>query len=169
MKTELLVVERMVLESILTKERNYFEICDDTGLYPVIVKNLLDSFILKGHVIYQNGRFSINKHHPNIVALIKSKDQNISDSLKDMFVGFINSYFKKEHPDLTLKFQKLQMSEEEAALFDTLFLRMNNLVDEIKKKKRNTQTKIPLKSHRIIFWGSGNYQSFVQGTIPAWP
>jgi hypothetical protein len=164
MQNDLLLVERMVLESIMRAPKNYFELSDDTGLSSFLIKNLTDNFIMRGYIILFQGRFALNRNHTQIKELFSSSDvERLPVAVKELFVGLINHYFEKDHPGVTFRLQKVEMTESEEIMLNNLFMRINCLVGEIKAKK--SKRSLPLKNHKVLFWGSGNYRQIVDSTI----
>lgn len=63
MKEGLLMVERIVIESLSKKEKNIQEIEIDTNLSHGLLLNILPNLLMRNMVRYRNGIYSIDKDH----------------------------------------------------------------------------------------------------------
>ena len=101
MKDGLLIIERIIIESLSKKERNMQEIVHDTNLDQALLLNVLPNLLMKNMVRYTRGTYSIEKE--NCFQWLKeiNETDNIKEEAKELFISLVNQYFKKdlEHLD----------------------------------------------------------------------
>ena len=97
MKNGLLVIERMVLESLSKKNRNLEELANDTGLDHGLLKNILPAFLMNNLVNYQRGIYKLNNDEMR-KERIKSYNakENIKEEVKELFTSMVNKYFRED-------------------------------------------------------------------------
>jgi hypothetical protein len=61
MKDSLLIIERIVIESISKKDKNIYELVNDTKLNQELLQKILPNLLMKNLIRYQRGIYSIEK------------------------------------------------------------------------------------------------------------
>lgn len=168
MNEKLLIVERIVLESISRKNRNIVELSNDTGLSVSLLNNILPTFIMKNLVIYNNGVYCINNEMKNLwINEINSKD-SLKCEVKELFTNLVNHYFEEEKAAATveLKVKKIWMTPYEKKLLRMHLNNLNEFVSNIEKENKKDQN-FKTKEQEIIVWSVSDYEGVINSFLEA--
>lgn len=118
MKDGLLMIERIVIESLAKKEKNIQEIEIDTNLAHGLLLNILPNLLMRNMVKYKNGTYSLDKEQCFVWLNEVNKKENIKEEAKEIFTSLVNQYFKKRFSSATqagaqLKIQKMWLTRDE--------------------------------------------------------
>ncbi|HLE10580.1 MAG: hypothetical protein A2504_14050 [Bdellovibrionales bacterium RIFOXYD12_FULL_39_22] len=164
----LLVVERIILESLQKKGKNIFEIEIDTHLDHNLLANLLPNLVMKNIVTYKNGIYFLNNQEKHNWLVSINQEENIKEEIKDIFSGLISSYFKKEINERPcLKVKKIWLTAKEEKILDAHLHNLEEFVRNIDQDKGRDDTKNKLHEKRLIFWGYSTYSKVVSELLDA--
>ena len=79
MNDGLLIIERIIIESLSKKERNIEEIILDTNLEHSLLLNVLPNLLMKNMIRYTRGIYSIEKDNCFQFKSINSKSRNLTE------------------------------------------------------------------------------------------
>ncbi len=164
MEKGLLIIERMVLESILDKEKNIEEISEDTGLDKRLLINIIPNFIFKNIIVYKNGYYYLNSKEKNKWIKKINEKSSVKEELKDVFASLVNEYFKNESGKTDLKLRKIWLSPYEQKIFNMHLNSLEEFVSNIENdKKRGENDKLCDK--QVVFWGHSKYSSIIDSFL----
>ena len=83
MSEGLLIVERMVLESLVKKPKNMVELALDTGLEEGLLKNIIPFFMMENILRYERGIYSINSTESSKWADKINKSDYLKEEVKE--------------------------------------------------------------------------------------
>ena len=162
MNRGLLMVERMVLESLHGKEKNIKELSVDLGLNVQLLMNTLPLLQSKEMITYRQGIYSLNKEKQNEWIKQINSPYHIKGELKDLFSSLVNHYYVKEGKCKTgLKVRKVWMTPSEESIFNSLIYNLENFLSGLEKKQEKT------KDQRVVFFGHSSYQNLVKEHLEA--
>jgi len=138
-------IERLILETLGTKNLTHQTIISESGLHPNVCLNLLQALVMRGFLRTDGLSYQINK---NISEQLKIEVNNLeskhAESL-EMIEATLdldqNRYFRM---------QKIALDEKDLKLFHAMMINLDLFLIEANKKSNE---KIPLKKRQIIFWG----------------
>ena len=138
-------IERLILETLGTKNLTHQAIISESGLHPNVCLNLLQALVMRGFLKTDGLSYQINK---NISEQLKIEVNNLeskhAESL-EMIEATLdldqNRYFRM---------QKIALDEKDLKLFHAMMINLDLFLIEANKKSNE---KIPLKKRQIIFWG----------------
>ena len=93
MNDGLLIIERIIVESLSKKERNLQEIIIDTNLEHSLLLNILPNLIMKNIVRYNRGIYSLDKENCFQWLNEVNKDDHVKEEAKELFISLVNQYF----------------------------------------------------------------------------
>ena len=162
----LLIVERIVIESLSRVPKNIFQVSEDTGLAHQLLANILPNLVSSNIVKYSNGVYNLNwKNKDSWINAINNND-NLKEEIKDMFTSIVNDFFdKSEKKKSELKLKKIWMNPDEEKIFNAHIYNLQEFVTNIEKDNRKSNKK--LNDKRIIFWGHTNYVDLIEKEIRA--
>ena len=159
----LLLVERMVLESVSRCENTINGISKDTTLSLGLVKNIISYFESKDYLESNDGVFKINESKTSEWKDGINDEGNIKEEVKELFTSLVNGYFAKEKKS-KLNIQKFYLNKDEEGIFNALVSNVESFIENIKKDR--SRTKIgSTGEHKVFMWGSGKYQDIARAAF----
>lgn len=167
----LMLIERIVLESVSKKDKNIYELSLDTNLEQGLLLNILPELLMKNLIKYNRGIYSINKEQSlRWSETINSKD-SIKEEVKELFTNLVNEYFNKEQnkksKDTDLKVQKVWLSFDEEKLLNMHLVNLENFFKNIKLGRERNPIKEKTHEQKVVIWGVSNYSDLVLGALEA--
>ena len=171
MKDGLLVVERIVLESLSKKDKNLQELMEDTRLTHALLKNILSQFISKNMLTFNKGIYGINEATKN-EWLPKINARNcVKEEIKEIFVSMVNQYFdralEKEANELKLKLKKIWLTPSEEKILNSHLYNLESFITNLEKDRILRPVKGKLCESKVILWGSSPYAALVSDILNA--
>jgi hypothetical protein len=172
MKDGLLILERIVIESISKKEKNIQELSLDTNLEHSILLNILPNLLMKNILRYNRGSYSIDKETSLKWLSGINKDDNLKDEAKELFTSLVNQYFKKDiemqnQKKALLKIQKVWLTKDEEIVFNAHMINLENFFQNIKKSRKSQPVREKTHEQKVVFWGASQYSDLVHGVLEA--
>ncbi|OFZ22541.1 MAG: hypothetical protein A2202_03015 [Bdellovibrionales bacterium RIFOXYA1_FULL_36_14] len=170
MRDGILVIERMVLESLFKKEKNLVEMERDTGLDSGILKNILSNFMMDNLIKYQKGVYSLNKNE--IMGKLKkiNDKKQIKEEVCELFTSMINEYFKKIEQDqknVDIKVRKIWLTPSEEKIFNTYLINLETFMKNIEQDRKIHPKNEKLKEKKVFIWGATDYSTIANGCLQA--
>jgi len=164
----LLVVERIVIESIGRKNNCLNAIALDTNLESGLLKNILRHLLDKNLLSYKAGEYFFNMENKQLWSRQKNSDKNIKEEINELLSSHVNYYFaqgKSEKVSLSLK--KISLTSSEEKLLQAHLINLNSFVNNIEmdQKKRTNANKTYRQT--VLFWGHSQYSKLVEETLAA--
>jgi len=141
MKDGLLILERIVVESISKKDKNIQELSVDTNLEHAILLNILPNLLMRNIISYTRGSYSIDKEASLKWRVGINNDDNLKDEAKELFTSMVNQYFKKDFEipkkkTTLLKIQKVWLTKDEEIVFNSHLINLENFFQNIRKSRK---------------------------------
>jgi hypothetical protein len=172
MKDGLLILERIVIESISKKEKNIQELSLDTNLEHSILLNILPNLLMKNILKYNRGSYSIDKETSLKWLSSINKEDNLKDEATELFTSLVNQYFKKDlemqnQKKALLKIQKVWLTKDEEIVFNAHMINLDNFFQNIKKSRKLQPVREKTHEQKVVFWGASQYSDLVHGVLEA--
>ncbi|MGZ3787963.1 MAG: hypothetical protein ACXVLQ_05535 [Bacteriovorax sp.] len=172
MKDGLLIIERIIIESLSKKERNLQEIILDTNLEHSLLLNVLPNLLMKNMVRYTRGIYSINKENCFQWLNEVNKNDNVKEEAKELFISLVNQYFaqsneKKLTVEPQLKIQKVWLTRDEEMVLKSHMAALEGFFSGVKASRRVRPEKEKTCEQRVVFWGLSQYSDLVDGVLQA--
>jgi hypothetical protein len=172
MNDGLLIIERIIIESISKKEKNLQEIMSDTNLNHSLLLNVLPNLLMKNMIRYTRGIYSIEKENcVKWLSDINRKD-NVKEEAKELFVSLVNQYFKKDlektpSPLPQLKIQKVWLTRDEEMILNSHLAGLDSFFNGVKASRRVKPEKEKTYEQKVVIWGHSQYSDLVEGVLEA--
>jgi hypothetical protein len=172
MNDGLLMIERIVIESLSKKEKNIQEIEIDTNLGHALLLNILPNLLMRNMVRYKSGVYSIDKEHCFEWLRDVNKKENVKEEAKEIFTSLVNQYFQKD-PTSTpqtgpqLKIQKMWLTRDEELILKSHMATLEGFFNGVKEARRYRAQKEKTCEQRVVIWGFSNYSDLVEGVLRA--
>ena len=166
----LLVVERMLLESLEKGEKDLEGIEKDTGLFRGLLGNLIPGLVHRGIIDYRNGVYFLNRKQKNEWLPVINDRENIKEEMQEMFSSLIQRKFSKSDERAEdLRVQKIWLTDEEYRLLESQLKSLDMFIQNIKDKRKRhpLKNKEVTREKKVIFWGQATYADLVKGTLEA--
>lgn len=172
MKDGLLIIERIIIESISKKERNMQEIVHDTNLDQALLLNVLPNLLMKNMIRYNRGIYSIDKENCFQWLNEVNKTDNVKEEAKELFISLVNQYFKKDIEKkhvLTpqLKIQKMWLTNDEEMILRSHMAGLECFFSGVKAARKLKPQKEKTCEQRVVIWGLSQYSDLVDGVLEA--
>ena len=164
MKRDLLMIERIVLESLVEKKKNKIELLLDTRLNIELLDNILYDLEHDRLILQKEGCYHLNMDK---IVQISDKKQ-VKNELKELFVAWVNRFFSEEQKKSTcLKVKKVYMNDAEEILYNEHLNKLNRFLEQIKEISQKEKRQYLTAKKKVIFWGHGEYQGLVESSLNA--
>ncbi len=172
MKDGLLMIERMVIESLSKKEKNIQEIEIDTNLSHGLLLNILPNLLMRNMIRYKNGVYSIDKDHCFEWLSEVNKKENVKEEAREIFSSLVNQYFKKETEALVqngpqLKIQKMWLTRDEELILKSHMATLEGFFNGIKEARKYHPQREKTCEQRVVIWGFSHYSDLIEGVLQA--
>lgn len=167
----LLVVERMVLESLSRKARNLQEIMIDTGLGEDLLKNIIPFFLMENMVRYERGIYSLNmKENQKWLEKI-NKREHLKEEVRELFTSLINQYFNEmkleENKNVNLKVRKVWLNPSEEKILNSYVKSIESFIKNIEDDRKRKPVQERLCEKKVFIWGQTDYSHLARGVLEA--
>jgi len=172
MKDGLLIIERIIIESLSKKERNLHEIILDTNLEHGLLLNILPNLLMKNMIRYNRGIYSIDKENCFQWLNEINKNDNVKEEAKELFISLVNQYFaksilKKSVVEPQLKIQKVWLTKDEEIILRSHMVGLERFFSGVKDSRKVRPEKEKTCEQRVVIWGWSQYSDLVEGVLQA--
>ena len=161
--SNLLTLERMVIESLSRNKRGVKELSIDTGLSHSVLTNILPNLVMNNIVCYKQGEYLLNRENKNQWLTQLRDRKSIQGEVQDLLSSMINEFFSNENSPDNFKLQKIYVTKQDEQVLNTLIGNMDNFVSELRVKNKNRCEF--LKEKRVVFWGQSSYENLINGIL----
>lgn len=172
MKDGLLIIERIIVESLSKKERNLHEIMMDTNLEHGLLLSVLPNLIMKNIIRYTKGIYSIDKENCFQWLSEINKEDHVKEEAKELFISLVNQYFSnsvQEKPvdGPQLKIQKVWLTKDEEKILRSHMAVLESFFTQVKASRRVKPEREKTCEQRVVIWGLSQYSDLVDGVLQA--
>jgi hypothetical protein len=171
MKDGLMLIERIVIESIAKKEKNIYELSIDTNLNQPLLLNILPELLMKNLIKYHRGIYSIDLEQSLMWKNTINKKVNLKEEVKELFASIVNDYFNESissnEKNSELKIQKVWLDKNEELILKNHLNTLDNFLKTIKQNREKKSIKEKTFEQKILIWGVSNYSQLIDGILTA--
>lgn len=168
MKNGLTMIERLVVESLVKKERNIQELELDTKLSHGILMNVLLELLMNGVIRYQKGLYSLEKENSFQWLNKVNQKENLKAETKEVANSLIDRYFAENNKVATeLKVKKVWLTKEEEIVLNSHLINLESFFNQVKNARKLRPQKENTAEQRVILWGTSHYSELVEGILEA--
>ncbi len=139
-------LERIILECVGVRPLTYEEILRQTGLMENVCFNLLQALIIKGLLRSEAGHYKISDISPATMEDLNGPEARKAESLE-----LIEAVLEQES-DRVFRFLKIALDPRDEKIFLAM---LSNVESFLKDAHRRSQSTVPVKNRRVVFWGVG--------------
>lgn len=166
MRKTILVIERIVIESLESKGRRLDELEEHTGLENGLLKAVLFKLIEQGVLTYQGGIYELNwSQKKDWLPLVKDQE-GMKAEIKELFSSLVNLIFKKEGNAL-LRVKKVWLEPQEQDELSRRLKEIDLLLENIRNRRTVKPVKEVTKGKKVLFYGVCGYEDLVDGVLKA--
>jgi hypothetical protein len=172
MKDGLLILERIIIESVSKKEKNLQELILDTGLDHSLLLNILPNLLMKNMIRYNRGTYSIDKENSFQWLSAVNASANVKEEVKELFISLVNQYFKKDMEKSVasapqLNIQKVWLTRDEEMVLRSHMATLDGFFLGVKASRKVRPEKEKTCEQRVVIWGQSQYSDLVDGVLQA--
>ncbi len=173
---DLLFVEKLTIESLNGKDKNFIELMDDTGLRRQVLINVLEVLLYENIIDIKNKKYSLNLVTKSNWIKLLNKTEVIREEVKDILVAHINRYFddsekgyQEDSNEMVFKMKKLWFSAWEEKLLNVHIQTLLSFLKDIELRNRQHRNTIDKKLYqkRVIFLGHTKYDKILDEMLSA--
>lgn len=164
-----LLVERMILESLVKKNKNLHLLSEDTGIEENLLKILLQEMIFKGWLQFRAGEYLLcETGEVNWIKEINRED-NLEGEVKELMDSMVSLHFKhqSQDPHAHFKIQKLELTEDEEKLLNSHLKGLEIFFKNVRHSRMKKPLKGQTKKQKVVVWGTGLYEDLVGANLVA--
>lgn len=170
MKNGLLIIERIIIESLSKKDRNIQEIVLDTNIDHSLLLNILPNLLMKNMISYKHGSYFINKEKCFEWLSKVNKGENVKEEVKELFISLVNQYFEKDKEKNQavapqLKVQKMWLTRDEEIILRSHMAGLDGFFKGVKASRRVKPVHEKTSEQRVVIWGLSQYSDLINGAI----
>lgn len=159
----LMLLERVVLESIAKKNRRLNEISRDIDLSQEIVLTILARLSSKGLIFYSDVGYDLTQNQ--LAWHTVNRDEAIKDELKELSENLVDTCLSKKEKNL-YKLQKITLDEKEEKILNSLLNSVESYINNLREDRRKSnKSKESTSKQKVIFWGHSNYSDVLLNSI----
>lgn len=172
MSEGLLMVERIVIESLSKKEKNIQEIELDTNLSHGLLLNIMPNLLMRNMIRYKSGIYSLDKEHAFLWLSEINKTENIKEEASEIFTSLVNQYFKNDEelkkPKVSqFKIQKMWLTKEEEMILKSHMSTLEGFFTGVKEARKYHPQREKTCEQRVVVWGITDYSDLIDGVLKA--
>ena len=164
MNQTLLVIERIVLESLELRERNIDDLVEQTGLVKPLLKSILFHLIERGIILYKDSCYQLNLTTKKEWLPIVKNEYGIKTEIKELFSSLVNQSFK-DLSKSSLKMKKIWLGPSEHHALQQKLKDIDYFLENIQEKRKTKPVKEKTCEQKVIFYGSCEYEKLLQDMI----
>lgn len=161
----LLLIERIVIESLVKKELSFKEIENETAIQEIILGDILESLMRKKIVINKFGIFKLNTENMKTWDSQINQPYKLKEEIKEVVVTMVNKAFHEKKSESQLKLQKIWLTQNESLELNEHLLKIERFFNNIKLLRANRPEKEKLHEQKVVLWGVANYSEIVKGVF----
>lgn len=151
----LLMVERMILESLIKDDKNLSQLAQDTGLKSELLSNVLANLINDNMVTFNGHRYGLNQKQAATFMKNYQSSRDQLEELKELFVTMINSSFEGKGK---IKLQKVFLTKQEEAILGSYFINLEAFIKSIKEGRKMNSVAESTGEQHVFIWGEAKYK-----------
>jgi len=172
MNNGLLMIERIVIESLAKKEKNISEIEIDTKLSHGLLLNIMPNLLMRNMIRYKGGIYSLDKEHTFEWLPVINKKENVKEEAKEIFTSLVNQYFKTETENKGqklshFKIQKMWLTKEEEMILNSHLSTLEGFFNGVKEARKYHPQREKTCEQRVVVWGMTEYSNLIDGVLKA--
>jgi hypothetical protein len=140
-------LERVVLETIGLQGLSYDEVQSQSGLQENVCFNILQALVIRGLLRVEAGKYRIGQNIPPLVM----EEINGVEARKAEWLEMIEAVIDQKE-NKVFRFQRVAMDSRDEKIFMAM---LSNLESFLKDAHNKSQSSIPVKQRKVIFWGLG--------------
>jgi hypothetical protein len=162
MATDLLLVERAVLESLAGGSKNLLALHEDTGLSMGPLNNIVGHLLHKKLIQSKQNDFSLDWNKWQLLSQELQSYQNVKEEIKESLIGLVDCATFDQPKDFPIVYKKVWLDPVEKKCFNSLAKELNGLLENAQKKK--TEKNI-LGQQELVFFAHASYGAVIQEVI----
>ncbi len=166
MEKSLLVVERIVLESLEKGALELDELGLQCGLNKPLLQAVLFELINRGVVSYSGNEYCLDwKNRENWISLLKNKE-GMKAEIKELFSSLVNRKYEEDEAS-NLKVQKIWLMPKEKEDLERRLKDIDYFIENIKESRKTRPVSEKVSQRQVLFYGSSRYDNLVQSILKA--
>jgi len=158
----LLVVERVVLESLEKKEQSLSELRDQTGFSSSLLSGVLQLLLSKSIITKSKQFYALNWDEKNKWIGVVQNQKGVHSELRELLSVMIEQEKNKSN---IFKFKKVWLEPSEKEELERKWKEIESYMLSIKEKRKRYPVRERTIGKQVVFFGVSPYESLVEGVI----
>ncbi len=152
--SELLPIERIVLEDLQRGKRSKDQIQESTGLSRKVLSNIIRNFLYQGIIKIENNKLELNTLNLQSFLKIANSKENVKEEVIELGKSLVHNYFQG-HKSISLNVLKVSLDSFEKEALEYHLGQLKSFLQKVLEKKKDPGH---LKEQTLLFLGHGPYE-----------
>lgn len=159
----LMLLERVVLESVSKKHRHLNDIARDIEISGEIVVTILARLSSKGLIVYKDNGYELTQNQ--LAWHTVNRQEAVKEELKELSENLVTTCISNKEKNL-YKLQKIELSEKEEKILNSLLNSVETYINNLREDRRkDIKYKESTAKQKVIFWGHSTYSDVLLNSI----
>ncbi len=164
MDQTILIVERIVIESLNQKAMGFERLVEQTALSSNLLQAVLGQLIQKGIVEYNQFEYKLNWNLKDQWLPLVTDKEGAKAEIKELFASLVNHIYEKES-HARLKVQKIYLNNREKEELDRRLTDIDSFIQGIRNQRKAYPVKENISQQQVVFYGSSEYRALVNDIL----
>ncbi|MAF77610.1 MAG: hypothetical protein CME60_05555 [Halobacteriovoraceae bacterium] len=160
MEKSLLIIERIVVESLFKKSLDFEKLKVQTSLSESLLQAVLGQLIQKGILVFKNYEYELNWEHKSLWLPIVTDKEGAKAEIKELFSSLVNQIYEKEE-GAKLKVQKIYLNQREKEELERKLADIDSFIQGVRNQRKVFPVKENISKQQVVFYGHCEYRSLV--------
>jgi uncharacterized protein YutD len=164
MENTILIIERIVIESLSKRPQTFEKLIDQTSLNESLLQAVLGQLIQKGILKYKNFEYELNWELKDQWLPVVTNKEGFKAEIKELFASLVNQIYENQGEG-KLKVQKIYLNNREKDELDRKLSDIDSFIQGIKNQRKAYPVKENISQQQVVFYGNSEYQSLVKNIL----
>jgi len=167
MKHGLLLIERVIIESLARGPKTIHTIIQDTGLGSSLVTNVLAFMLYKNFIRFNGQSYYIDKETLEDLCNGVESSQSLKKEIKELFDSLVNVFFNTNNKleSTQLKVKKFWLGSGDELVLRSHLRNLEDFFVQLDKRPKVGQERHCLGEKRVFCWGLSDYKTLINECV----
>lgn len=152
----LLLVERLIFDSISRCDKNINDIVNDTGLAHSVVRSVLSSLMLKNLILFERGAYK----RQQVTFEPEDLHEEIVEIAQNMSHGARGAHSK-------IMVKKMMLNEEDAKILESMMNGIQSFLSHVQNQQMNRPIGHRTCEKKVVLLGLSDYSTLADASLKA--
>ena len=164
MDQTILIIERIVIESLNKKAMSFERLVEQTSLNENLLQAVLGQLIQKGIIEFNHYEYKLNWELKEQWLPVVTNKEGAKAEIKELFASLVNHIYQEES-SAKLKMQKIYLNQREKEELDRRLADIDSFIQGIRNQRKVYPVKENISQQQVVFYGSSEYRALVNDIL----